>query len=287
MAAVWVLNLDADLELGARGPYTATRTVQAAMRAQRDRLAETLLVAGETVVDEDTPPRSANGRPGYAFCPSPRAVALLERAGATPLPHPPASVLRAVNDRAFCTALGPGLPGSGFFTDLDAARAKLATGDGPWRVKRSFGMAGRGQRIVTPGPLAKVDDDFLRSAIAGGGVQIEPHVAISLEVAIHGWVTLDGSYVLGRIVQQRCDARGGWVATEPLEGPLAHAATLEAEAVRVARALHDAGYFGPFGVDAFAYEGGFQARSEINARFSMGFAVGLPGWRALADSLAG
>jgi hypothetical protein len=47
------------------------------------------------------------------------------------------------------------------------------------------------------------------------------------------------------------------------------------EANLVARALHDAGYFGPFGVDAFTYSGGlFQPRSEINARYSMGFSVG-------------
>ena len=46
MEAVWVLNLDADLELGARGPYTPTRSVEEAMRAQREKLRATLLAAG-------------------------------------------------------------------------------------------------------------------------------------------------------------------------------------------------------------------------------------------------
>jgi hypothetical protein len=38
-------------------------------------------------------------------------------------------------------------------------------------------------------------------------------------------------------------------------------------------------YFGPFGVDAYTYRArdgrlGLQPRSEINARYSMGFAAG-------------
>ena len=47
----------------------------------------------------------------------------------------------------------------------------------------------------------------------------------------------------------------------------------------MAGALLPAGYFGPFGVDAYTYRGRagasvFQPRSEINARYSMGFAAG-------------
>jgi hypothetical protein len=66
----------------------------------------------------------------------------------------------------------------------------------------------------------------------------------------------------------------------PLDAPFAFARDLETETQRVGARLHAAGYFGPFGVDAFIYEGGFQPRSEINARFSMGFPVGHPTWRA-------
>ena len=57
-------------------------------------------------------------------------------------------------------------------------------------------------------------------------------------------------------------------------------ARLASEAKRVGEALAAAGYFGPFGVDAYSYRGPLNAihlqpRSEINARYSMGFAVGL------------
>jgi hypothetical protein len=48
----------------------------------------------------------------------------------------------------------------------------------------------------------------------------------------------------------------------------------------VAQALLEAGYFGPFGIDAFRWvdRAGverFNPRCEINARYSMGWAVGM------------
>jgi hypothetical protein len=56
--------------------------------------------------------------------------------------------------------------------------------------------------------------------------------------------------------------------------------TLLDSAEAVAKRLLAAGYFGPFGIDAYRYqrdgESGFCALSEINARYTMGFAVGFP-----------
>ena len=43
-----------------------------------------------------------------------------------------------------------------------------------------------------------------------------------------------------------------------------------------ARALFEAGYFGPFGIDAYRYRDGFCAQSELNARYTMGFVTGFP-----------
>ena len=58
---------------------------------------------------------------------------------------------------------------------------------------------------------------------------------------------------------------------------LAQVPALLAEAHRVAEALFAADYFGPFGVDAYFYRDRgdirLQPRSEINARYSMGFAA--------------
>jgi hypothetical protein len=288
----WVLNLDADVELaaiasgaaGARAAYAPTRTVREAMRAFVPGLATSLLdPEQDLLVDEDSPPGSARGKVGRAFCPTPRALRLLRRAGAEPEAHPECDVLVRVNARAFASSLGTTLPGAAFVANEAQARARLAAPppddlSHAWRIKRNFGMAGRGQRVVVPSRLTEADMAFVRAGLAEGGVQIEPDVAIVDELAIHGMLAPGGALTLGPVVKQRCDARGAWLSTERMPtGQTPY--ELGPEAERVAAALTAAGYFGPFGVDAFTYRShhdasiALQPRSEINARFTMGFAV--------------
>ena len=81
------------------------------------------------------------------------------------------------------------------------------------------------------------------------------------------------------MTRQRIDPRGAWQGTE-LAADADVEPGLRAELVRVAEALRGAGYFGPFGIDAFTWEGEggtvhLHRRSEINARYSMGWAVGM------------
>ena len=290
----WVLNLDADLELGAladgAGRYEPRKGVRLAMKAQVERLAASLLGPEDVLVDEASPGGIAGGLRGRAFCPTPRALAVLERAGAEPEPHPPLHVLRRVNSRAFASSLGATLPGAAFVTAPAVARAMLCAvppvGRG-WRVKHAFGMAGRNQRVFTPTAMGEELDEgalaFLRVGLTRGGVQIEPNVAIEAEYAVHGMLAQGGSLVLGALVRQRCDAHGAWVATERIavdrEGRDEIAERMTEEARTVAGALAGAGYFGPFGVDGYTYRDRagvlcLQPRSEINARYSMGFATG-------------
>jgi hypothetical protein len=282
----WVLNLDADLELAAGRPYEPSRRVASAMKVHAIQLAATLLAEGDVVVDETSVPLCARGRSGHAFCPTRRAIAILRRAGAEPEPHPPVDVLCRVNSRAFAASLGETLPGARFVTDQGVALAILRAPTplgGAWRVKHAFGMAGRNQRVVTPSQLDDRDVDFVTRGIRGAGVQIEPNVAIDDEYAIHGLLDVEGTLTAGTLVRQRCDARGAWTSTDRLsEDGRAHAhvsQVMNEELRHVGAALHVAGYFGPFGIDAYAYRGEageprFQRRSEINARYSMGFAVG-------------
>jgi hypothetical protein len=284
----WVLNLDADLELGAiaRGArYAPTDVVRAAMAPHVATLAGTLLHPDDLLVDERSAPGVAAGRSGRAFCPTPRAVALLARAGARPEPHPSAEVLARVNGRVFAAGLGQTLPGATFVNELEAALAALAHDSplgGAWRVKRAFGMAGRGQRTLAPGTPSGADLAFLRGGLAEGGLQIEPAAVLEEELALHGVVDPAGSAAFGRLVVQECDAKGQWLRSRlAVEDALGaeHRETLFAEARRTSAALAEAGYHGPFGIDAFVYIGPdgdrcLNPRSEINARYSMGFAVG-------------
>jgi hypothetical protein len=67
---------------------------------------------------------------------------------------------------------------------------------------------------------------------------------------------------------------------EPGEISDAERGALQERAELTSKSLIRAGYFGPFGIDAYRYEGdggsGFCALSEINARYTMGFSVGFP-----------
>jgi|CZKU01.1.fsa_nt_gi hypothetical protein len=301
----WVLNLDADLELAAiasgaavaLGGYAPKRSVVDAMRRFAPKLAASLLDPHDDVlVDEASPPLGARGLVGRAFCPTPRALRLLRRAGAEPEPHPAWQVLLRVNSRAFASSLGTTLPCAVFVADEGEARALLGTPPPPelaqaWRVKRNFGMTGRGQRIVAAAAVTQQDLAFVRAGLSEGGVQIEPDVTIVAEFAIHGLLGPAGALTLGPVVKQHCDARGAWVSSERLavgHAPAHAPASLASEAERVAAALSAAGYFGPFGVDAYTYrvrrfanasdmerDGAIalQPRSEINARYTMGFAA--------------
>jgi len=293
----WVLNLDADVELaaiaaggpGMRTSYAPKRSLLEAMRAFGPKLAASLLAEEDVRVDDDSRPLVARGLIGRAFCPTPRALRLLRRAGAEPEPHPDCDVLLRVNSRAFASSLGTTLPGAAFVADEREARAALASAPPSalaeaWRVKRNFGMTGRGQRIVSPSAVTAQDLAFVRAGLTEGGVQIEPNVTIAEEFSIHGLVEPDGAFVLGPVVLQRCDARGAWVSSERL-APGRAPPSLIPEAGRVAAALHGARYFGPFGVDAYVYRVrgagaagsdesvALQPRSEINARYTMGFAL--------------
>ena len=275
----WVLNLDADLEL-AHGPgYTPSASVARATAAFAERLGA-LVTDGDVVVDATSREGSARGLVGRAFCPTPRAIATLVRAGAEPEEHPSFEVLRRVATRAFSAALGATMPKSAFVARLDEARATLAGDPSPgtgWRIKRAFGMAGRGHRVVNTAPR-DADVPFLASWIEEGGVQIEPNVRVVREYALHGRVA-GGAVRLGALTEQRTDATGAWTATElARDAPDEIARAVRDEADRAGRALAGAGYFGPFGVDAFTYEDAgrvvLRARSEVNARYTMGFAVG-------------
>ncbi len=188
----WLLNLDADVELaalasaGTGGPavYEPTRSVREAARRFAPGLAAALLdPERDLLVDDDSAPQVAQGMVGRAFCPTPRALRILRRAGAEPEPHPACEVLVRVNARAFASSLGTTLPGADFVADDAAAREKLGTlppreTSATWRVKRNFGMAGRGQRVVDPSQLTERDMAFVRAGLAEGGVQIEPNVTI-------------------------------------------------------------------------------------------------------------
>ena len=291
LGAAWTLNLDADLELERGVGYAPRGAIVAAIAQTREPLAKALLGADDLLIDETSPAGCARGLSGRAFCPTPRALAALTRTGAVPEPHPSFEVLRRVNSRAFAMSLGATLPDAEVVTTEARARELLSRPPSVsrgWRLKSLFGLAGRGQRSLACGALSPHDAGFLATCLSRHGAVVrEPEVELVAEWAIHGLLAATGELAHGAVVRQRCDRRGRWLSTEPVDE---HAldrgvrSALLAEVAHVGAALHRAGYFGPFGVDAFSYRvsGGeaLQPRSEINARYSMGWPVGMRGFRA-------
>lgn len=278
-ARAWLLNLDAELELRRPGRYQPT---QASLRACRqfEPWARKLVGPADMVVYRETLAAGiARGFLGVAWCPTPSALAALERAGATVSPAPSLTCLQRVNHRRFHADLGQTLSGAQFVADARQAREVLMrpTTEG-WMVKRGFGFAGRSNRRFPACP--SLDDwRWLEHAFHDGGVQIEPWVVILAEYSLHGEVTPTGATRFGtpcvRLsleVPDYARAPHGALAAE-------ERAELHGQAEHVSRALHAAGYWGPFGIDAFRYETPagprFNARSEINARHTLAYATGM------------
>lgn len=277
MSFAWLLNLDAEEELERPGAHTPSARVRERIDALRVHLAP--LVRDGVVVVEGT---QVDGLRGRAWCPTPNALARLGRAGAL-LPRAPSlDVLRRVNHRRFSFELGGNLPGARFVTTVAEVREAVAERgvSGAWLLKLPFGFAGRGRVTLPSGPFAEADEArVVRALGSGGGAQLEPRVTRGEDLAMHGFLPESGALVPGSLTSQRIDARGAWQETLRAPGR-ALEVHLREELERVADALRAAAYFGPFGIDAFTWiaDDGvirLQARSEINARYSMGWAIGM------------
>ena len=287
MTRAWVLNFDADEELARPDGYTPRPAVQARFAALLARVGP-LVPAGDVMLLEGT----AHGSPGHtapeqgrAFCPTPRALRVLRAAGVEAPLAPPLDVLRRVNDRAWSAALGLLLPGAAVARDLAAIASSLSSPSptGAWLLKRAFAFAGRGALVATPGPLSAHVQGWATAALAVGGVEIAPLCDRVADFGLHGFLAEDGALCLGEPTSQHIDDRGTWidsVRSAPSDLTNGERTALEGEARRVASALHDAGYFGPFGIDAFRWRDArgelqFNPRCEVNARYSMGWATGM------------
>lgn len=272
----FVLNLDAEHELAAGARWTAPR----ALAARLDAIARAMpLPHGAILVSAGQ--NIPAGYEGRVWCPTPRALAALARAGASVPEVPTLDVVTRVNERAFAAELALGeLEPTLASTSLEAVADFVSRGSptGRWRLKRGLGASGRGQRTVAAGALGTSDHGWLARSLHLGAVYVEPAIDIEREVAVYGWARRDGGVSLTGARGQTVDGRGSFVRCGRIEwsslGP--HARPLGEAAERVGEALLTAGYFGPFGIDGYLFRsaGGalrLRALSEINARYCMGW----------------
>jgi hypothetical protein len=281
MRFAWLLNLDAELEL-ARLNFEYVPRTKLLQQLETYGQGSRALLGPHDVLVEPGVVVSTSEFVGRAWCPTPRALNRLSAFGVEAEPHPEASVLRRVNHRLFAHQAGGGLPEQRYFTERAPLEELLRRAERPWLLKRPLSFAGRGQMRFY-GPISDKQWSWLDVSLAQDGLLVEPLVTPTLEVSLHGFVWQAGRCELGRVCVQQVSERGVFrgvrLATsgelEPLE-----CMRLFEHGERVAELLHGASYFGPFGIDAYRYRlgdtGGFCALSEINARYTMGFAIGFP-----------
>ncbi len=277
----WLLNLDAEYELSRGGPgYTPSSKLLSQLElfgaSSRALLHEDDLLLRETATLATFDPRRFVGR---AWCPTPRAIARFQALGVTPEPHPSVDVIRRVNHRRFAHELGGGLPEQHYFEQRSDIDALLRRHERSWLFKRPLAFAGRGQlRAYLERPLSEKEQNWIDASLEADGLIVEPLVEPLLEVSLHGFVWRDHRFELGRACVQEVSNRGVFKGVRLAKGGElgADEATLLAQGEKVAQALAEANYFGPFGIDAYRHRDGFCALSEINARYTMSFVTGFP-----------
>ncbi len=271
----FVLNLDAEHELAAGARWTAPR----ALAVRLDAIARSMhLPEGAVLVAPGEPiPAGCEGR---VWCPTPRSLAALARAGVSAPQTPALEVVRRVNERAFAADLArgelePTLASTSSAVIEDFVARPSPTGR--WRLKRGLGASGRGQRTLAAGALSVADRGWLARSLSLGAVYVEPWVDVEREVCVYGWARPEGVTLTGArgqvVTPQGAFERSGRIEWSSLGE---HARPLGEAAERVGEALLCAGYFGPFGIDGYLHRspGGalrLRALSEINARYCMGW----------------
>lgn len=269
MKRAWLLNLDADDEL-ADPEHRTSQSMRGRIQSIVPKLS-LLIPDGDVVLDGKI---RADGLRGMCWCPTPHAMEDLERAGAAPAPHPPFDVVRRVNDRAFhCEVFGKRFGGR-YAKSHEELMALLSEMDRPVALKRAHSFAGRGLLVVTNEVLDKKEHAWVVAAFKLGGVYLEPWRRKVEELGVHGFAR-DGGSAFGEPTRQIVHSRGAWRATERAEVDAAARETLRTLQIQAAAALVAAGYFGPFGVDVLRTDDGALVPCEINARYTMGWAIGM------------
>ncbi len=290
---VWFLNLDADEELrhpGAVNPSAAMvdRCAQLATRL------EGLVPPGDVWFTPGMSLPVARGLTGLAWSPTPHALRTLAKTGARVLDAPAWEALRAANHRSLSAGVGQSLPGAVFArsrAELDAA-LRAGACSGVWLLKRPWSYRGGGRLRVRGTSLDASGARWVEATLAReGGVQVEPEVARVEDHGLHGFLSREGEVTWGALTVQEVDAFGAWVRSKRADESLLRddeRARWELVKPRVVAGLRAVGYHGPFGVDAFRWRGDdggvrYCAPCEVNARYSMGWAVGMAGRRVDLD----
>lgn len=275
----WWLNLDADDELsGLNVPKSTERVIE----SRRKELATSLLIHDDVLLAEELPMEPSQ-LVGWSWCATAKARRALKTMGIAMAQVPPLSVIQTVTRRDFSERLSETSLRTTFVRDERALReliSQFTANREQCRLSRMHTASGRGHQVIDHWEAC---ERWCRHVLASDGcVEIAPQVKVLQEFALHGWIARDGRCTLGEPTTQHT-LHSQWVSTvrAPSDELTSHERTqLTLAAQQAATALWDSGYFGAFGIDAFRYVNSqqkieFCARRELNARFTMGWSVGM------------
>jgi hypothetical protein len=284
MVPVWFLNLDADEEIAKPQGHKRPKDYEE-RRAELAIALQPLTSRNGGVLLEEWNNSGAEAM-GFCWMPTPKAEARLRSSGLKSPPCPHVEVLKRANSRKFSAALGVDLPGACYTEnaeELDLLTVRKCEGT-DWLLKRPFGFAGRGRQKVSVGILKEAARAWaLTSLREGHGIEVQPNVRRVADFALHGFVCRNKSAVYGDPTRLVCDERGQWVRSEvadPNELSEVESGRMRKAAEEAAEGLIGLGYYGPFGIDGFRWRAAdgtlhFCPRIEVNARYTMGWALGM------------
>ncbi len=208
----------------------------------------------------------------------------------SPSAHPGLSVVARVNSREFTLRLEEEVfseqaRASGvktFCRDVGELETWLSWAPaGKWVAKGNHGHAGIGQlRIGIPGISIETQANLKRILESQGGLLLEPEHAIDVEFGCLFLVDREGSQTVPRCHRLLSYSGGGFAGAllQP-EDPefLKWKTDIEKAAEAISGRLHREGYFGPVGIDMYAWRDPsglrFRPLVDLNARCSMAFPV--------------
>ena len=286
-AGGWCVWLEAEAELAALRAGRDWRAVAQVPPRVRAGAARALL--GPEASPRGVHQAQSSGRtgaPGFAWSPTPRALALLDAHGLRRPPAPGWEILGQANARETFADLDR-LPGGAtccsvadVLSAVDSPAPQRWAGKAPaWILRASLCAAGQ-DRLVVEGPSDRAAS-FARSRLQSGPIEIAPMLDIVEEFAIHGHVASDGAVRSGRAVRYTESARPGSAPPGIAPAPPDVAAALQRALARVSEELVGMGYFGPLGIDAFTWRDAagtirLRAVSEVNARYTLYFSTCAP-----------
>ena len=185
-----------------------------------------------------------------------------------PYSHPPASIVRDVNSKAFSFVHAPKLPGAALLSTIEEAEQWIATTPGPKVLKTRFGVSGRGH-LFLPSPHVR---SFLERELPVIG---EPWVSRLYDFSTQWEIAQTGtiSYLGATLCEN--DPKGRYRSNRVGNLHIEYLEEHKTTALPILPKMAALGYFGNVGIDAMVYTWEGAARLhpivEINARKTMGF----------------